>query len=70
VDSLLKRQEVVVKGLDEGLTPGRMVFGLSILGDGRVAPILDCAHILAEGAGMRGPSSPSTRPGQGPALPG
>jgi two-component system chemotaxis sensor kinase CheA len=48
VDKLLRRQEVVIKGLDESLGPSRVVFGLSILGDGRVAPILDCAQILGQ----------------------
>jgi len=48
VDRLMRRQEVVIKGLDESLGPSRVVFGLSILGDGRVAPILDCAQILGQ----------------------
>jgi two-component system chemotaxis sensor kinase CheA len=48
VDRLLRRQDVVIKGLDESLGPSKVVFGLSILGDGRVAPILDCAQILGQ----------------------
>jgi two-component system chemotaxis sensor kinase CheA len=57
VDRLLRRQEVVIKGLDESLGPNRVVFGLSIMGDGRVAPILDCAEILGQ--------TVATRPGAG-----
>jgi two-component system, chemotaxis family, sensor kinase CheA len=53
VDRLLRRQEVVIKGLDESLGPSRVVFGLSILGDGRVAPILDCAQILGQTVASR-----------------
>jgi two-component system chemotaxis sensor kinase CheA len=53
VDRLQKRQEVIIKPLDEALGPVRVVFGLCLLGDGRVAPILDCAHILGQGAGAR-----------------
>ncbi len=48
VDRLLRRQDVVIKALDESLGPSHVVFGLSILGDGRVAPILDCAQILGQ----------------------
>ena len=54
VDQLLRRQDVVIKGLDESLGPSRVVFGLSILGDGRVAPILDCAQILGQTVASRG----------------
>jgi two-component system chemotaxis sensor kinase CheA len=53
VDRLLRRQDVVIKGLDESLGPSKVVFGLSILGDGRVAPILDCAQILGQTAAPR-----------------
>jgi two-component system, chemotaxis family, sensor kinase CheA len=56
VDKLMRRQDVVIKALDESLGPSRVVFGLSILGDGRVAPILDCAQIL--GQTVNAPRSP------------
>jgi two-component system chemotaxis sensor kinase CheA len=49
VDSLIKGQEVIVKPLGEALGPVRVIFGLSLLGDGRIAPILDCAFILGQG---------------------
>jgi two-component system, chemotaxis family, sensor kinase CheA len=53
VDRLLRRQDVLIKGLDESLGPSRVVFGLSILGDGKVAPILDCAQILGQTVASR-----------------
>jgi two-component system chemotaxis sensor kinase CheA len=66
VDRLHKRQEVIIKGLDEALGQVRVVFGLCLLGDGRVAPILDCAHILGQAAGAR---AAAARTGSKPAVP-
>jgi two-component system chemotaxis sensor kinase CheA len=68
VDRLHKRQEVIIKGLDEALGPVRVVFGLCLLGDGRVAPILDCAHILGQVTGARSGST-APRSGSTPAAP-
>jgi two-component system chemotaxis sensor kinase CheA len=49
VDSLLGHQEVVVKALDPTLGRPETVAATTILGDGRVACILDAAGI-ADGA--------------------
>ena len=51
VDRLLGQQEIVVKGLDDylGELPG--ISGATVLGDGRVALILDLASLLAQGGG-------------------
>jgi two-component system chemotaxis sensor kinase CheA len=49
VDSLLGHQDVVVKALDPTLGRPATVAATTILGDGRVACILDAAGI-AEGA--------------------
>ncbi|MBA2458846.1 MAG: chemotaxis protein CheW [Gemmatimonadales bacterium] len=46
VDRLMGHQDVVVKGLDRTLGRPEMVSGTTILGDGRVACILDAARIL------------------------
>ena len=47
VDRLLGHQDVVVKGLDPTLGRPDVVSGATILGDGRVACILDAAGIVA-----------------------
>jgi len=49
VDRLLGQQEIVVKGLDDylGELPG--ISGATVLGDGRVALILDLPSLLARG---------------------
>ncbi|MBA3260111.1 MAG: chemotaxis protein CheW, partial [Gemmatimonadales bacterium] len=46
VDRLVGHQDVVVKGLDRTLGRPQVVSGTTILGDGRVACILDAARIL------------------------
>jgi two-component system, chemotaxis family, sensor kinase CheA len=46
VDRLIGHQDVVVKSLDPALGRPRVVSGTTILGDGRVACILDTARIL------------------------
>ena len=50
VDRLIGHQDIVVKGLDPALGRPAVVSGTTILGDGRVACILDVVRIL-EGAG-------------------
>jgi two-component system chemotaxis sensor kinase CheA len=51
VDRLLGQQEIVVKGLDDylGELPG--ISGATVLGDGRVALILDLASLVARAGG-------------------
>ena len=39
-------QEIVVRPLDETLRSSRVLSGLTILGQGRVVPILDCGEVL------------------------
>ena len=46
VDRLVGHQDVVVKGLDPTLGRPEVVSGTTILGDGRVACILDAVRIL------------------------
>jgi two-component system chemotaxis sensor kinase CheA len=46
VDRLVGHQDVVVKGLDPALGRPDVVSGTTILGDGRVACILDVVRIL------------------------
>jgi two-component system, chemotaxis family, sensor kinase CheA len=48
VDRLVGQQDVVVKGLDPTLGRPDVVSGATILGDGRVACILDAAGIIAQ----------------------
>jgi two-component system chemotaxis sensor kinase CheA len=50
VDRLIGHQDIVVKGLDPALGRPTVVSGTTILGDGRVACILDVVRIL-DGAG-------------------
>ncbi len=50
VDRLIGHQDIVVKGLDPALGRPAVVSGTTILGDGRVACILDVVRIL-DGAG-------------------
>lgn len=51
VDQVLGKQEVVIKSLGEGLKRTQGVSGGAILGDGRVALILDIAGLLSLGHG-------------------
>ncbi len=50
VDRLVGHQDVVVKGLDPALGRPQLVSGTTILGDGRVACILDAASLVAREA--------------------
>jgi two-component system, chemotaxis family, sensor kinase CheA len=56
VDRLIGHQDVVVKGLDPALGHPDVVSGTTILGDGRVACILDAVRILDQ----RAAGAPST----------
>jgi two-component system chemotaxis sensor kinase CheA len=51
VDWLAGVQEIVVRPLDETLCGSRLLSGLTILGQGRVVPILDCGELLKRAAG-------------------
>ncbi len=48
VDEIVGQQQVVIKSLGAGVPRSRAVFGGAILGDGRVAPILDVAGMITE----------------------
>ncbi|HPO20200.1 MAG TPA: chemotaxis protein CheW, partial [Rubrivivax sp.] len=48
VHELLGQQQVVVKNLQTHLGAVARIAGATILGDGRVAPILDVAALLRE----------------------
>jgi two-component system chemotaxis sensor kinase CheA len=51
VDWLVGVQQIVVKPLDETLRGSRVLSGLTILGQGRVVPILDCSEVLRRASG-------------------
>ena len=51
VDRLVGVQEIVVRPLDETLRSSRVLSGLTILGQGRVLPILDCGEVLRRTSG-------------------
>ncbi len=53
VDQVIGKQEVVIKSLGEGLKRSQGVSGGAILGDGRVALILDVAGLLTLTQGLR-----------------
>jgi two-component system chemotaxis sensor kinase CheA len=53
VDSLIDKQEVVIKSLGAWLSHVRGIAGCAILGDGKVGLILD-AHALVRGLGRQG----------------
>ncbi|MGE0358208.1 MAG: chemotaxis protein CheA [Burkholderiales bacterium] len=57
VDALVGQQQLVVKSLDTNLHSVRGIAGATILGDGRVALILDVGAIIRTGA-SRGARSP------------
>lgn len=48
IDEIIGQQQVVIKRLGQGLEPLRGVSGGAILGDGRVALIIDVAGLLNE----------------------
>ena len=51
VDRLAGVQEIVARPLDETLSSSRVLSGLTILGHGRVLPILDCGEVLRRASG-------------------
>lgn len=58
VDALVGQQQLVVKSLDTNLHSVRGVAGATILGDGRVALILDVGAIIRTGVSRPGRSAP------------
>ena len=48
VDEILGQQQVVIKSLGQGINSIRGVSGGAILGDGRVAPIIDVIGLVSE----------------------
>jgi two-component system chemotaxis sensor kinase CheA len=61
VDRLVGHQDVVVKGLDPSLGHPDVVSGTTILGDGRVACILDAVRILDQRGGEVAPATAEQR---------
>ncbi len=59
VDWLVGVQEIVTRPLDEPLCGSRVLSGLTILGQGRVVPILDCGEVLKRAAGPVATATPS-----------
>jgi two-component system chemotaxis sensor kinase CheA len=57
VDALLGQQQVVVKSLEANYAPVAGVGGATILGNGRVALILDIAGLRSSAAPPRAPSA-------------
>jgi two-component system chemotaxis sensor kinase CheA len=55
VDELLGQQQVVIKSLDTDFAKVRGIAGATILGDGRVALILDVAGIIDSATAGRPP---------------
>jgi len=47
IDDLIGQQQIVIKSLDNYITSSRSISGATILGDGRVALIVDI-HGLAD----------------------
>lgn len=56
VDEILKTEEIVIKPLGAPLKNRAEFLGAAILGDGRVVPVLDLIHLIAE-RGMRNAKS-------------
>jgi two-component system chemotaxis sensor kinase CheA len=48
VDDLVGQQQIVIKSLDNYITDSRAVSGAAILGDGRVALIIDVFGLMEE----------------------
>jgi Chemotaxis protein histidine kinase and related kinases len=62
VDWLKGVQEIVVKPLDETLRGSRVLSGVTILGQGRVVPILDCGEVVKRASGPGLTARPSVTP--------
>jgi two-component system, chemotaxis family, sensor kinase CheA len=67
VDELLGQQQVVVKSLEKNLHKVEGLMGATILGDGRVAPIIDVTALSELNLFSVAPQGPKTRRG-GPGL--
>ena len=63
VDWLKGVQEIVVKPLDETLAGARVLAGLTILGQGRVVPILDCGEVVRRASGSPSGARPAAPQG-------
>jgi two-component system chemotaxis sensor kinase CheA len=63
VDELLGQQQVVVKSLEKNLHKVEGLMGATILGDGRVAPIIDVAALAELNLFSIGPQTKKTRRG-------
>jgi two-component system, chemotaxis family, sensor kinase CheA len=63
VDELLGQQQVVVKSLEKNLHKVEGLMGATILGDGRVAPIIDVATLAEMNLFSIGPKAAKTRRG-------
>jgi two-component system chemotaxis sensor kinase CheA len=48
VDDLVGQQQIVIKNIDSFVTNGRSVSGAAILGDGKVALIIDVHGLIGE----------------------
>jgi two-component system chemotaxis sensor kinase CheA len=68
VDELLGQQQVVVKSLEKNLHKVEGLMGATILGDGRVAPILDVTALAELNLFGVGHSSGKRRPGGASAM--
>lgn len=65
VDEVMSEQEVLVKGLGKQLSRVRNISGAAILGDGRVAPILNVSDLFKSAAKVSGSIRPvRTDPGK------
>jgi two-component system, chemotaxis family, sensor kinase CheA len=51
VDWLVGVQEIIVKPLDASLSQSQLLSGLTIMGQGRVVPILDCGELVRRASG-------------------
>jgi chemosensory pili system protein ChpA (sensor histidine kinase/response regulator) len=60
VDKIIKPLEIVIKPLGEPLHDVKSFLGATLLGDGRVIPVLDLAHILDEQVDVK--TKPKTNP--------
>jgi two-component system chemotaxis sensor kinase CheA len=69
VDELLGQQQVVVKSLEKNLHKVQGLMGATILGDGRVAPIIDVAALSELNLFSIGPQAKKTSRGGPSALP-
>jgi two-component system, chemotaxis family, sensor kinase CheA len=63
VDELLGQQQVVVKSLEKNLHKVEGLMGATILGDGRVAPIIDVTALSELNLFSVAPQGPKTRRG-------